>query len=163
MKIGVIAFAFGTPFSISPNVRIACIARKKARELNASIYTQQDVRLITTSPVEYTDEEHNNPPPTLRIARGAIKWAVRNGIQELWVVAAKPHAWRAMRDLRMARREAGASIEINLCLEEIDQYPADSWFSLDSTQERTRTHQAWRNRELILRYLPFWIYKRVAS
>ncbi|MCI0557032.1 MAG: hypothetical protein MN733_00940 [Nitrososphaera sp.] len=160
---GVVAFAFGVPDTIRSNRRIAEIASRKARELNGgSVYTQLDIRVEEGVQVEYTQEEPGNPPPTLCIARGAVQWAKRLGLTELWVVAAKPHLWRALRDVQQAVREDGARIEVRVC-EEVEQYPEDSWFCPDSTQDRVRSREAWDKRENILKLMPFFVYKRVAS
>ena len=149
------------PDTIRPNQRIAEIASKKARELNGEIYTQLDIRIGEGVPVEYTKEEPGNPPPTLRIARGAVQWAKRHRFTELWVVAAKPHLWRALRDVQQAVREVEAQIEVRAC-KEIEQYPKDSWFCPDSTQNRVRSREEWDKRERILKLIPFFLYKRVA-
>ena len=159
---GVVAFAFGVPETILPNRRIAEIASKKAQELNSRVYTQLDIRVEDGIPVEYTEEEPGNRPPTLRIARGAVQWAKRHELTELWVVAAKPHLWRALRDVQQAVREAGARIEVRVC-KEIEQYPEDSWFCPDSTQDRVRSREAGDKRESIVKLMPFFVYKRVAS
>ena len=162
MAVGIVAFAFGTPDSIFPNWRIAQITLRKARELDGRVYAQLDIRVEKGVPVEYTEEEPGNPPPTLRIARGAVQWAKQHRLTELWVVAAKPHLWRVLRDVQQSVQEDGALIEVHVC-EEIKQYSKDSWFWPDSTQKRTRSWKNWWPRELILRLMPFFIYKRVAS
>ena len=162
MAVGIVAFAFGTPDSIFPNWLIAKITLRKARELDGRVYTQLDIRVEKGVPVEYTEEEPGNPPPTLRIARGAVQWAKQHRLTELWVVAAKPHLWRVLRDVQQSVQEDGALIEVHVC-EEIKQYSKDSWFWPYSTQKRTRSWKNWWPRELILRLMPFFIYKRVAS
>jgi len=159
---GIVPFAFGAPETILSNRRISQIASENAHELNGRIYTQLDIRIDEGIPVEYTEEEPGSPPPTLRIARGAVQWAMRNKLTDLWVVAAKPHLWRALRDVQQAVREAGARIEVRVC-KEIEQYPEDSWFCPDSTQDRVRSREAWDKRENILKLMPFFVYKRFAS
>lgn len=159
---GVVAFAFGMPNTIQPNRRIAEIASKKAKELNGSVYTQLDIRVEEDILVEYIEEEPGNPPPTLRIARGAVQWAKRHGFTQLWVVAAKPHLWRALRDVQQVVREVGVRIEVYVC-KEVEQYPEDSWFCPDSTQDRVRSRKAWDKRENIVKLMPFFVYKRIAS
>lgn len=159
---GIVAFAFGVPETIRSNQRIAQIASLKARELGAPVYTQLDVRVESGIEVEYTDEKSGNPPPTLRIARGAVQWAKRHRLTELWVVAAKPQLWRALRDVEQAVREAGEKIEVRVC-KEIEHYPEDSWFCSDSTQDRVRSREAWNKREKVLKLMPFFLYKRVAK
>ena len=165
-KVGVVAFAFGTPYTTVANRRIAAIASKKARELNCQVYTQFDVRVEKDIEVKYTEEEFGNPPPTLRIARGAVNWAIQNGINQLMIVAAKPLIWRATRDIQEAIFEAEAEVKIEIGSEvcqEIYLYNVGSWFCPESTQDRVRSRRKWNKRERILRILPFFIYKRVAS
>ncbi len=162
MKTAVVAFGFGAPETILSNKRIAFIASQKARELNAPVYTQLDIRVLPRVKVEYTEEKPGNPPPTLRLARGAVQWAKQRGFSKIYIVAAKPHLWRALRDIKKAVREAGEKIEVHVC-REIEQYHEDSWFCPDSIQQRTRSQKDWQGRELILKLMPFFIYKHLAS
>lgn len=159
---GIVAFAFGAPETIRSNQRIAQIASQKARELGAPVYTQLDIHVEPGIEVEYTEEKSGQPLPTLRIARGAVQWANQRGFKELWVVAAKPHLWRALRDVKQVVHEAGDWIEVRAC-KEIEQYPEDSWFCPDSTQDRVRTREAWDKREKVFRLMPFFLYKLIAS
>ncbi len=163
-KAGVVAFAFGTSKpnqTILPNRRIRMIALCRARHENAPIFTQLDVP-ICDYPVEYTEEEPGSPPPTLRIARGAVRWAKSRGITELWIVAAKPHLWRAERDLREAVKECRAQIKVHVA-PETAKYGDEQWFCPDSTQRRTSSCTEWNKREKILRLMPFFIYRLVAG
>ncbi|MEJ0021282.1 MAG: hypothetical protein WDN47_01730 [Candidatus Doudnabacteria bacterium] len=159
---GVVAQAFGVPDSIRSNERIAWMAGRKALQLEAPVYTQRDVRIDDGIEVEYTPEEPGNPPPTLRIVRGAVAWAIRLGIGELWLACAKPHLWRCKRDLEYAIREAGVRITVRVC-EYVERYPEHEWYCADSTQPRVRSEKEWRRRERIIEWMPMFIYKRVAS
>ncbi len=159
---GIVAFAFGTPGTIQSNRRIAEIASKKARELKCRVFTQLDIIIESGIEVTYINQEPNNPPPTLRIARRAVQWAVIHGLTDLWIIAAKPHVWRATRDIEQTVYERGIWIKIHVS-REIEQYPEESWFCSDSTQERARSRKAWNKRERILKLMPFFIYKRVAN
>ncbi len=162
MKVGIVAFAFGVPETIRSNQRIAQIASQKARELGAPVYTQLDIRVESGIEVNYTDEKPGNPPPTLRIAQGAIQWAEQRRLNELWVAAAEPHLWRCVRDLTQSVREAGVPIAICVC-QKIYRFPENEWFCPDSTQLRTRSRKDWQGRERILKLMPFFVYKLVAS
>jgi hypothetical protein len=102
-EIGIVAFAFGVPNTILSNRRIAKIASEKAKELKTPVYTQLDVRIEPEIEVEYTDEKPGNPPPTLRIARGAIRWAKRLGFKELWVSCRKATALALFERSRASR------------------------------------------------------------
>lgn len=166
-RIGIVAFAFGVPSTIESNKRIGKIASELFRELNAAgIFTQRDVSTETgdeLSTYYFSKEDLKNPPPTLRIARAAVEWAEVCRIKQLWVVAAKPHLWRAVRDTEKAVRESGLRILVTPANSEIEQFPEDSWFCSDSTQERTQSKANWEKRERILRWTPFWLYKLIAS
>lgn len=162
MKTGILPFAFGVPETILSNRRIASIASQKARELGAPVYTQLDIHIDDGVEVEFTEEQPGNPPPTLRFARGAVEWAMRKNLTDLWIVAAKPHLWRCVRDLTHAIREAKAQIKIHVC-EEIECYPEDEWFCADSTQERTQSRKNWKGRERVIKFMPFFVYKLIAS
>ncbi len=160
--MGIVAQAFGVPCTINSNKIIAKLASQKARDFLATVYTQADVLVELGIDVEYIFEESGNPPPTLRIARSAVQWAKRNKLEKIFIVAAKPHLWRCIRDFNYAVQESKAQIEICAC-KEIEQYLEDEWFCLDSRQIRTCTKWDWWSRELILRLIPFCIYKRIAS
>lgn len=157
LKIGIVAFAFGRPCSLCSNKIISRIASQKARELSSSVYTQLDIVVESGIPVEYTEEEKDFPPPTLRIARGATQWAKKEKIDRLLIVAAKPHLWRCVRDLEYALREKGLKIDVATC-KEIEQYSSE-WFCPDSDQEHTRSKWTWFFREVILKFMPFSVYK----
>lgn len=162
MKAGVVAFAFGVPGTLKSNQTIATLASLKATQLNVPVYTQANIQPDPGIKVEYTPEEPGNPPPTLCIARGAITWAQQNGFAILWVVAAKPHLWRCIRDLQCASKKIGFPVDIQIC-SGIESFPDDHWFCIESTQPRTRSRKDWNKRELLLRLMPMWLYERIAS
>lgn len=162
---GVVAFAFAVPADVPTNNRLKAIAQRLARyEIgdNHPIYTQPDIAIDEGYDVAYIAEKPNTPSPTLRIAREAVKWAKTRGIRHLWVIGAKPHMWRCVRDLRMAIKEAGMDIDL-LTPDEIEISEYMSWFEPKSTQPRTQSFKNWWLRDLVLFFMPFFIYKRVAS
>ena len=163
-RVGVVAFAFGVPRTISANRRIANIMKEYSLRYGAPAYTQPDVMLLDSRiEVEYIDEKPGNPSPTLRIARGAVQWARRREISTLLVVAARPHLSRCLRDLDYARRELGYGwLTIDVCVE-LHIVSENEWFCPESTQKRTQTREAWERRERIIRLMPMWLYKLVAS
>lgn len=162
IKAGIVAFAFGTPSNIWSNILIADIASGNAREQNIPIFTQRDVYIEQGVEVEYCEEKPENPLSTLYIARRAVRWAVQKDFEKLWIVAAKPHLQRCVRDLEYAAREAKAVLEIRV-VEEINWYPYHQWYCQDSKQKRTRSEKMWRARERILEYMPMFLYKLLAS
>ena len=161
MKIGTVVFAFGRPCSLRSNKIISQIASRRAKEFSASVYTQSDISVESGIRVEYVEEKPGEAPPTLRIARGAVRWALREGIEIIQIVSAKPHIWRCIRDLEYAIKEEGSNIEVRVC-KEIGWY-SHEWFCFDSEQKRTRSKWAWFLREVILKFMPFFIYKWIGS
>ncbi len=174
---GVVAFAFGAPQDIKPNRMISDIAWAEAHEWhrewylnegNRPVYTQADVWVCGEDDgidVTRVSEQAGNPPPTLRIARGAVQWALQRNLEKLVVVAAPPHMWRAVRDLRRAADEAGADIYVvaSPLLRQQPYAEEYMWYCASSLQKRTRTKREWQKRDIILKLMPFLFYKRVAS
>lgn len=161
-KLGIIAFAFGQPWEIPANYEIARTAQRLSEECDAPVYTQKDIFFnILPEDVEYIKED-DTPPPTLRIARGAVQWAKKKGITTLLVIAAEPHRWRAIRDVRAAIDEQGLETT-SFCYKEWKEEMKELWFSSVSTQKRTRSWWGWWPREIIARLLPLWLYKIIAS
>lgn len=160
-KVGIIAFAFGQPWGIPANYEIAQVTKGLSEMYSAPIYTQKDILFnILPEDVEYIKED-DNPPPTLRIARGAVQWAKRRGITILLIVAAEPHRWRAIRDVRAAISERGLGITY-FSHRGWREEMKDLWFSSISSQKRTRSWWNWWSREIIVRLMPFWLYKIIA-
>ncbi|MDX1535953.1 MAG: hypothetical protein R3346_04310 [Candidatus Spechtbacterales bacterium] len=164
-KTLVVAFAFGVPREIWSNRAIATIARSEAWKNDATVYTQLDVPIHGDFYVVRTEEDPGDPPPTLRIARGAVEWAKRHDVQKLVIVAAKPHIPRAKRDTEYAVREAGVDIEVTVSalLDDPEYSDEDQWYCSDSTQPRTQTRKNWQKRDKILMLMPMFVYKRVAG
>jgi hypothetical protein len=124
MNEAVVAFAFGVPNTLRSNRLIAKIAAEKAESRGVPVYTQLDVLPLDRGiEVELIKEEYPKRMPSLRIARGAIRWAQARGIDTIWICAAKPHLARTARDLNCAIEEANASISIKIC-EGIDEHPS---------------------------------------
>ena len=162
-KIGVVAFPFGAPGAILANRRVGRVATKKSREFKAVVFTNLNVWVDSDIEVQYARGRVSHPPSTFRIAWGAAQWARRQGFGELWVVAAKPLIPRCVRDIKYALRQLGAQhIELRVC-PEIEEFPEEEWFCPDSTQIQTCFRKDWERRERILRHMPMWIYKLVAS
>jgi hypothetical protein len=165
MKIGIVAFAFGHPQNIPSNKLIAKIATQQALDYMAPIFTQLDVSIDSEHlDVEYAFENVGGyPPPTLQIAQEAVKWAKRRDVTDIIVVAAMPHMWRCLRDLR---DEAYMNTEASLRIVPFvnwTQYKLSQWFCEESTQPWTRSWTKWSRRDFILRMLPFCVYRRIVG
>jgi uncharacterized SAM-binding protein YcdF (DUF218 family) len=164
-KVGIIVFAFGAakfgaPKTIRSNLILAEIAVKKSKELKAAIFTQRDIVISEEMNVEYIKEK-DKPPSTLKLAQAAVAWAIKNGIEEIIIVAAKPHLSRVLRDMRMAAKEYGARLGIEIA-EEIFLYSSNDWFCPESIQLWTGNNVYWNIRENVLLYIPFPIYKIIS-
>jgi len=169
INLGIVVFSFGQPGNIRSNVYLAKAAVAEARwimtmseRITTEIFTQKDILIKDKDVMVEYIEQNDSPPPTLRIARAAVRWAKREGFRHLWVIAAKPHMWRCMRDVNYAVKEAdvGESLAIHPVNPSIS---ADEWFCPESTQKRTRSREAWEKRERILRHMPMCLYKLIAS
>lgn len=160
---GIVAFAFAVPVDASSNKLIVALAERgsKARG-SCPVFTQPE---LVFSPenldVSYV-RQGNAPAPTLRIARAAIAWAVARGIDELFIVCAQPHAWRCLRDLEIAAREAIYSVRIIVC-DSINEIPYDAWFCRDSMQWHTSSKYRWCLYDSVLRSIPAHVYAGIAS
>lgn len=127
MKVGIVAFGFAVPETVTSNKQIAEMAEELAALYSAPIFTQYVVKVVTHADVTNADDRPNDPPPTLRIARKAVAWAVKRGIEKLFVVAAAPHEWRSMRDMCMAVKESGASIKLEYYERAYDFTASPTW------------------------------------
>ena len=168
---GVVAFAFGMPWDIPANLRIAKATMRKALELSAPILTQKDICI----PRNYEGHDdcfdvtripegnwRSEPPSTFQIAREAVRWAVERGINHLLIVAADPHASRCCRDMRVALAEANEKnimVELILFVESDGALPQESWFRPNSPRFRLRFRWLWRLRELTLNHIPVVLYR----
>jgi hypothetical protein len=163
MSACVLAFAFGTPNALRSNRYIAELASQKARSLGAPIYTQQDVLPVEAGvQIELAQEQYPLRVPTLRIARGAVAWAMARQIEVIWLCAAKPHLARCLRDLGYALSERNARIEVRPILDSCDRSD-DFWFCPESTQLDTRYRSLWRIRDTILLHMPMRLYSFIAG
>jgi len=165
-KKGIVAFAFGVPATIFSNHCLANIALRQALRASSPIYTQADIQIEKGKGIEVCliEEREGSPAPTLRIARGAVKWAIKKEITTLLIVAAEPHLWRCLRDVTEAIKEEKAQTQISVCAcKELSCISEEKWFCSDSTQARTQSRKNWERRERILKVMPFWIYKHVAK
>jgi hypothetical protein len=160
---GILAFAFGEGTGTFANATINYITcTSRSRLLGAPIFTQRDVAVSSDTTIASCAKQarEDPPPPTLRIAREAVYWARFNGITKLFIVAAPPHLWRAIRDTKKAIREIGADTEVVALTAQINEISSKAWYC-QNPQPRTTSRLKWWPREITLRLMPFWFYKRV--
>lgn len=157
-RVGIVVFAFGTPSTTKANELLAKVGVGRCHVYSSvQVFTQRDIAITDTDiSVQYCMENPGNPPPTLRIARQAVVWAKKERIMHLGIVAASPHVWRCRRDLLYAIKEANAQIGVFSIYSGVEYSP-------ESTQPRVRSPKDWWPREIILRCMPMWLYRRVAG
>ena len=159
----IVAFAFGKPYSILSNRRIAEIAIKKAKELDAEIFTQYDVLIKADLEFQYIDKINKEVPTTLGLARKAVEYAVKEKYKNIWVAAALPHLSRCMRDMWCVIHELKVvGLNVFVC-EGSEQYPENEWYCVDSEQKHTRSKEEWELREDLIKEIPLCFYKLVAG
>jgi hypothetical protein len=160
-KVGIGAFAFGTPADTQANRRIAHAAEVDAHANEARIYTQPDVQIKGYSlSVEYIEEQDGHPSPMLRIARWMVRCCVKDGVVLLILEAAPDHQWRVRRDIGKAIKEINADITVVMS-KRLSKFDTDSWYG-DSTQPRTQSREAFMKRENKLKKMPWLAYKIIA-
>ena len=160
MSTGIVVFAWSLKRG-GANKRLAEYARRLSLITDKSpIFTQREyIELPEKFDVSYVTESWQNPAPTLRIAREAILWAKQRRLQQLWVIAARPHIRRCVRDLRFAARDADFKITIRVK----NTYGTyGSWFSADAGQSHTTSRVVWHLRETAIMIFP-WLYRRKAK
>ena len=168
--IGVVVYAFGTPYSNTSNQWLVSEVRKIYMDFNSIlVYTQNDIQFIgeefqyLRDRITYFPQgENEEAPPTLRIARGAAQWARGKIEKKIIVVAAKPHLPRALRDTRKAFEEAVVNIRIEPW-SDIAYTSYNDWFDPNGTQIRAASRSHWERRDLLLRYAPYWLYRELAK
>ena len=137
IRKGVVALAFGSPFSLPSNEAIRDTAHAAAWALDAPIFTQWDCGIMERdSPVAviHCPETPGKPPPLLRICRAAASWAAARCLDEIYVVSAPPQMRLCLRDMRESFSELGSGIRTHSWGEDIlrDSHSPDFWFPSSS-------------------------------
>ncbi|OGG79140.1 hypothetical protein A3A39_00775 [Candidatus Kaiserbacteria bacterium RIFCSPLOWO2_01_FULL_54_13] len=155
--------AFGIPATLWSNRCIAEAASWRALVLRGPVFTQIGIRMWDGIPTfQIPGESSTSWATTMQMAFGAVDWAQKNGIDELWIVAARSHLARALRDVRFAVRKAGASIEVRAA-PEVGNFSDADWFRKESGQLRTRSRFFWLCYNTALFLVPMGIYLRIAG
>ena len=166
MKTGLVAFAFGVPYSTTANREIARIVTECASENPMPVFTQKDIQINLAGLDIAMCAEAEQSPPTLRIARASVKWAQKKELKQLKIIAAVPHVWRCKRDLEAAVLESGAKINVSI-IESIYEVESSLWFDPNGVQRRAQSWSKWwwasHRNELLLRAIPFSIYRHIAN
>lgn len=122
----VVAFPFGDPGTSKSNRMIANIGSDYARGKGCPIYVPIDVWADKHLWLIWADMEKGESPSILEIAQGAVKWALENRIEELWVVTTKSLIKTATENLEVEIRKAGCDITVYVC-PEVLKIPENDW------------------------------------
>lgn len=165
MTKAVVALAFGVPAELLSNKCVAEVASKASERLgNVPIFTQLNMQMHHGLPIEKVAGEYDGHwANTMQMARAAVAWAVREGIDELWLAAATPHVPRTLRDFRYVVKETRAPLTLFMCPEH-RAYKRSDWFNTASDQKRTRSIVPWLMWDIPLTYImPMRWYRRLTD
>jgi hypothetical protein len=164
LKQAVVALGFGAPASLDANKNIAWSAYNKARELgDVLVFTQlgPSIHLLCLHTL-MPGERVGHYPSTMQVATAAVAWAQEHSITKLWIAAAKPHMWRALRDFKLAVTNARADIEIIECPQAKVFHSVD-WFNPKSEEWWARSRLQWLMREIPLCLIPTPLYLKLTN
>ncbi|MCL5004656.1 MAG: hypothetical protein M1170_01790 [Patescibacteria group bacterium] len=163
-KTAILAFAFGAPNHIDPNNAIGVRAIYLALKCKADIFSQNDVPVGSSANYAENYFPKKKYISTLDIIKNFAAETMREtkeaSYQKVIIVAAPQHRQRCYRDLKKVLKKKG--IEIG-CIEMDDEEDFETvWYDKNSTQWWTRSWWQWWLREIPLRLLPWWLYKKIA-
>lgn len=155
-KSGVLAFAFGVPFTLYSNKEIARVSSEIAEGGGYPILTQELVPVTPGLDVQRVLEppESDVYASTFYIAKQAIVWVRDKEVTTLHVVAADVHLWRCIRDLRWVALDEWVPIEL------VPHAVPVGW-QKSSWQAHVKSPWLWYRREILLRMMPKWLYARL--
>ena len=85
-----------------------------------------------------------------------LQYASEQDWDKVIIIAAKQHIWRCRRDLAQTGFAASSSIKDNM-------HPVKTGYQAHDPQSFVRNHFRWWLREIIIRLLPYKIYKLVTK
>lgn len=172
-KVLIVIQAFGVPWNIWSNLKLAEIALRQVKSFDDSvevyIYTQLDVQFDSGEMVGIKviriKEKEGVPPSTICLMESAVEFAIKNEIKDIYLVCAGwLHVFRCYNDLKDSIDEVGSSIKLHICSESLDYFSSDWVKDRLNTQFRTRSLLAWYCWEIPIRILyflsPKW-YKKI--
>lgn len=162
MSKAIFGFSFGKPrknVGINfANIAIAEFCKKNSQVvIGTKIFHDASILINNANSVIIGKNKPDVHESTIELLEKALPIFQKENINEVCIVAAKPHIWRVIRDAKKIL------IDINVYTMPIDNI---RWFQPDSTQIFTRHAWIWWPREIILRLLPFkfycWLTKKLA-
>jgi len=167
-RIMILAFAFGAPENIKPNRLIAHRVNYLSLpdKWGVDIFTQKDVPLDQMNPIFAENVTAKKGYfSTLNVVQAFVNWIIVSSIRgEEWseciIVAAPQHQWRCCRDLKKVSKERGLTMKMKIIID--DELEFKNMYDKYSHQWWTRSWWQWWLREIPLRLLPWWLYKKIA-
>jgi hypothetical protein len=127
---------FGAPANLPANLAIAATALRESRRLKLPIF------FAPAEIFDFGDYSHQFSTDftgyisTVKQVRALAEAAAVRGWRRVLIVAAPPHLWRALRDVRAQGLSAGADNSIRA-------YPKNLWYSKNSTHRQTTAWWRW--------------------
>jgi hypothetical protein len=145
------------------NIYLAWISLALARDYQIPIFTQKDVAVHLRDKDDnvnvFVADQENEHISTLALVKIFEREAKFYKWKNILLVAAPPHIWRCRRDLEKFGFEVGTFLKD--ILEGFSRKP--KWYNKSDPQFWVRNPIIWWSREIILRLMPFWLYRKLAA
>lgn len=147
-KAVILALAFGQGWTINLPLKWQ-VEKMVAQTQGSEIYTQHDLGVILNMPVQILGiaQQRGKYMSTLAVIEQFAQMAKMLGYSHVKLIAAKQHMWRCYRDLKKVLPTVA-----------IERVPVEVPYTPD-TQTWVSSPLRWWFREIILRLLPWKIYK----
>lgn len=127
---------FGAPAAIPANLLIAQAALRESRRRNIPLfYAPRDIFDFADHPDSFF-KDFSGYISTVKQVRALAEVAREKSWRRVLVIAAPPHRWRALRDLRAAGFEADAD-------DSLRALPGHVWYARESEHRQTTSWFRW--------------------
>lgn len=128
---------FGAPATIRANLAIGEAALRESRKRNIPLfYAPREIFDFGDYPKGFC-KDFSGYISTVKQVRALAEAAREKSWQRVLVVAAPPHRWRALRDLRAAGFEADLDDSL------LHAFPRGFWYSKESEHKQTTSWLRW--------------------
>ena len=127
---------FGAPAALPANRAIAEAALRESRQRKIPIFFAPRDIFDFAGYTNGLSRDFSGYISTVKQVRALIEAAKDQAWQRVLIVAAPPHIWRALRDVRAAGLSAGVA-------QSLRSYPRRFWYSAESTHRQTTSWFRW--------------------